>query len=620
MGRAIAGAMAQMWQQFQAAQGGATATAPSSTTSSNKLLQKQYSKVEKLGGASDWKEWHFQFMVATRAASLEVGNAMESVQRLTLNDVTYQAIVDDVGISRAEEAVIDRSKGELYSILTLWTKGEPNQIVRNVTGSDGFVAWKKLYDRYNPRTPASMAAAWREVIKTKKMKDMREAAKMIESWEGKVDLLKREHGEYVPGGLKAALLMEMLPDHVQLTVAQGISDKFDYDELKSKIRLMASVHVEMSTPKPMEVDALHERDNDEWEQAGGDGWQEVGAVAKGKGRGTSSGPMYGSCWTCGGLHFSRDCPKGGKGGGKDFGKGEAPGKAKGKGKQRAPMFGSCWVCGGSHFQAECPQRGSAGEFSKGWGKSKGKGKSVREVVEEADEEAEEVGGVTECWSISEVVDAKRGGTSPVVPARRERPGRWGASGPISAVKLRNRFEALADVCEVEVKSDCRLKSDCHVPQNCQRKAEYQVQRDDDQGEDIQAVIDGESGGSTEIVIDSGAAESVCPWNWATVFPTEAVREKRQFRNASGGHMAHYGEKRVRGTVNGVETPISMLFQVSDARNPLASVARITDRGNIVQFGPRDADNYIFDPRTESKVMLRRKGNKFVMDMDFSRQA
>ena len=64
----------------------------------------------------------------------------------------------------------------------------------------------------------------------------------------------------------------------------------------------------------------------------------------------------------------------------------------------------------------------------------------------------------------------------------------------------------------------------------------------------------------------------------------------------------------------------MLFQVSDAKNPLASVARITERGNLVQFGPRVADNYIYNPETGDKVMLRKKGNKFVLDMDFNGRA
>ena len=81
-------------------------------------------------------------------------------------------------------------------------------------------------------------------------------------------------------------------------------------------------------------------------------------------------------------------------------------------------------------------------------------------------------------------------------------------------------------------------------------------------------------------------------------------------------MAHYGEKRARGKVGGMDAPISMLFQVSDAKNALASVARITEKGNVVQFGPDDRDNYIINPTSGDKVMLRRKGNKFILDMDF----
>jgi len=68
---------------------------------------------------------------------------------------------------------------------------------------------------------------------------------------------------------------------------------------------------------------------------------------KGKGKGKSKGPV--ECFNCGGDHFARDCPEGGKGGG-------------GKGKSV-----DCFNCGGNHFARDCP------EERKGKGKGKGKG-------------------------------------------------------------------------------------------------------------------------------------------------------------------------------------------------------------------------------------------------------
>ena len=92
-------------------------------------------------------------------------------------------------------------------------------------------------------------------------------------------------------------------------------------------------------------------------------------------------------------------------------------------------------------------------------------------------------------------------------------------------------------------------------------------------------------------------------------------------------LEHYGERKVYCKLEGQNTPISMRFQVSDARNPLASVARITENGNIVQFGPKEEDNYIFNPDNGEKVRIRKRGRKFVLVVDlvrkgapFSRQA
>ena len=57
-------------------------------------------------------------------------------------------------------------------------------------------------------------------------------------------MLEREHGEKPTEGLMASLLLEMLPDHVQLTVARGMfSRKLVYEELKAKVKRIANVQV-----------------------------------------------------------------------------------------------------------------------------------------------------------------------------------------------------------------------------------------------------------------------------------------------------------------------------------------------------------------------------------------
>ena len=291
--------------------------------------------------------------------------------------------------------------------------------------------------------------------------------------------------------------------------------------------------------------------------------------------------MYGSCWTCGGNHFSRECPKGDGNG------------AKGGGKNSGKAM-KCFNCGGfGHRAAQCPT-------------------SVREIEYDDEEEGHgDVESVSEGWDIL----WSRGGqaaaaTSPpawslwaVPPAQGDfqlhaksrdpgvnqqtrRPGRW-ARDVGQKVTTRNRFEALQEE-ENEEEVDWT--------QWCAEDKE------------------GQTSGKEEIVVDSGAAESVCPWDWASEFPIKEVawNQKRNFRNASGGRMEHYGEKKVCCEFAGPSTR-------SDARNPLASVARITEHGNIVHFGPKEEDNCIFNPGTEEKAMMRRKGRKFVLDARFIRK-
>ena len=52
------------------------------------------------------------------------------------------------------------------------------------------------------------------------------------------------------------------------------------------------------------------------------------------------------------------------------------------------------------------------------------------------------------------------------------------------------------------------------------------------------------GGSTQITVDSGAEESVCPWEWGSQFGLRPADQWMAFRNASGGLIEHYGTREV----------------------------------------------------------------------------
>ena len=93
--------------------------------------------------------------------------------------------------------------------------------------------------------------------------------------------------------------------------------------------------------------------------------------------------------------------------------------------------------------------------------------------------------------------------------------------------------------------------------------------------------------------------------------TKAVpdEKKMKFRNASGGKMDHYGEKRVDFVIGDDKDVKRMHFQVTDVKRPLAAVHRIAERGHIVQFGPKREDNFIKHIATGQKIAIRKKAGR-----------
>ena len=58
----------------------------------------------------------------------------------------------------------------------------------------------------------------------------------------------------------------------------------------------------------------------------------------------------------------------------------------------------------------------------------------------------------------------------------------------------------------------------------------------------------------------------------------------------------------------------MNFEVTDCKKPLASVAKIIDRGNKVVFD--QDESYIYNKATGEKIILERERGTFVMLVEF----
>ena len=52
------------------------------------------------------------------------------------------------------------------------------------------------------------------------------------------------------------------------------------------------------------------------------------------------------------------------------------------------------------------------------------------------------------------------------------------------------------------------------------------------------------GGQTEIIVDSGAEENVCPWEWGKQFKMVDAENWMHFRDASGRTIPHHGRRDV----------------------------------------------------------------------------
>ena len=118
----------------------------------------------------------------------------------------------------------------------------------------------------------------------------------------------------------------------------------------------------------------------------------------------------------------------------------------------------------------------------------------------------------------------------------------------------------------------------------------------------------------EVVLDSGAADSVCPKDTCPQFAmedSEASKAGVYYTGANGGKLFNLGQTHVPVALdNGARTLAT--FQVADVSRPLMSVSKVCEMGNRVVFGANGG--YILNLETGAATQFVKKDGIYVFNM------
>ena len=497
----------------------------------------------------------------------------------------------------------------LYRFLKRFTGTEARRIVMGVSDDNGWEAWRKLNQQFEPGSvtrEAQVLAKYTNMVNRKAKTPKETKALMIELNE-RAKRVEEVTGRPVEARHAMSVIAGILDPETSKHTAQYQGLKSDVETLKRKVMEFTNLVTNYADDK-MDIGRIEQwADEEVQDDVDVEEYEQLGAVND-------------QCHRCGGYgHFARDCATKGKGKSKGkgkgpLGKGGAPSKGgpfgkggqkgdKGKGKggkghsmaPAAPQYGVCWTCGGSHFARDCPQGGAPN--------SKGAGKGEVRTLSSVKEVATMIRTHNRFNALSSVDEDEERGGDEVREASHQPRQNETQQKLIDATKKKSYAEVVAaeKVGRLPPGQPHRrwrgtLGSLIEVVPECVSAVEEQ------EWEEIELAVDS---GATETVIGEDMLKNI------DLKQGEAYKRGVQYEVASGELIPNLGEKKFMGICEGGEERM-MTAQVCDVNKALLSVKRMVQAGNRVVFEPQGG--YVEDTKTGDKIYMRDSGGMYMLKM------
>ena len=252
---------------------------------------------------------------------------------------------------------IEVLNGQLYTVLTQLTEGEPFDITRNAGEGQGFEAWRRITRRYDPSTGGRKRNLLNQILKMSRS-SLDKLSADIERWEDLVRNYERRKGASgdrltLQDDIKCSVLEAMCPEQLEQHIQMNRHRLLNYAAVRQEV----ASYLETKTGAILNRGGQSRRNEDDmdtssFQKGNGKGGKGGGGKPPKKhhdGGGDKPRDKAVECYNCGKKgHIKRDCWSkgggqasasphgagrgGGRGGGKADPKGRGGGKPKGGGR------------------------------------------------------------------------------------------------------------------------------------------------------------------------------------------------------------------------------------------------------------------------------------------------